>query len=99
MLGILPEDALPFHWAALCRPEVVDDARVISVRASRGGLFLPRGALWAEVEEAEPLGEVVDPFTGDVREEVYAPRAGRIMARREQPVVYPGSLVARLVAG
>lgn len=97
MLGILPEDALPFHWAGLCRPVEVPDAQVIAVRATRGGLFLPRGALWAEVAEGEALGEVVDPLTGDIREQVDAPCAGRLLARREQPVVYPGSLVARLV--
>jgi predicted deacylase len=29
---------------------------------------------------------------------ITAPVAGRVLAMREQPVVYPGSLVARLVA-
>lgn len=97
MLGILPDDALPFHWAALCRPVVADDRHVVAVRATRGGLFLPGGDLWAEIAAGEPMGEVVDPLTGEVREVIISNVAGQLLARREQPVVYPGSLVARLV--
>lgn len=97
MLGILPDDALPFHWAALTRPVAATDEEVLSVRSTRGGVFLPGGQLWAAVAEGEPLGEVVDPLTGEIREVVTAPAAGHLLARREQPAVYPGSLVARLV--
>ncbi len=96
--GVLPEETLPFHWAAIQRPIVVDDADVVRIRASRGGLFLPSAAPWAEVEAGDALGEVVDPFTGELRETVVAPCEGRAMALREQPVVYPGTLVARVVA-
>jgi predicted deacylase len=96
--GILPEEALPFHWAAIQRPIVVGDDAVIRVRASRGGLFLPGAGPWAEVEVGDSLGEVVDPMTGETLETVLAPCAGRTMAVREQPVVYPGTLVARVVA-
>jgi len=98
VLGVLPEDALPFHWAAIQRPLVATDDDVVRVRATRGGLFLPAGRMWAEVEAGAPLGEVVDPIGGETREIVTAPIAGRVLALREQPVVYPGSLVARLVA-
>ncbi len=98
VLGILPEDGLPFHWAAIQRPIVATDEHVVRVRATRGGLFLPGGRIWAELAAGDPLGEVVDPIAGDTREVVVAPVAGRVLALREQPVVYPGSLVARLVA-
>jgi len=97
VMGILPEDQLPFHWAAIQRPISVDDDGVIPVRAERGGLFLPLVSVWAEVEVGEVLGEVVEPVTGEVRESIVAPRGGRVLAQREQPVVYPGNLVARVV--
>jgi len=98
VLGVLPEDNLPFHWAAIQRPVVATDADVERVRATRAGLFLPNGKMWAELRVGDPLGEVVDPLSGDTREIVAAPVAGRVLALREQPVVYPGSLVARIVA-
>lgn len=96
--GVLPEDALPFHWAAIQRPLVATDEDIVRVRATRGGLFLPSGRMWGEVEVGTPLGEVVDPIAGETLEMITAPVAGRVLAMREQPVVYPGSLVARLVA-
>ncbi|MFZ5478506.1 MAG: succinylglutamate desuccinylase/aspartoacylase family protein [Myxococcota bacterium] len=97
VLKVLPEDNLPFHWAAIQRPFVATDDDVVRVRATRGGLFLPLGKAWAEVQAGDPLGEVVDPIGGEAREAVVAPIAGRVLALREQPVVYPGSLVARIV--
>lgn len=98
VLGVLPEDNLPFHWAAIQRPLVATDDDVVRVRATRAGLFLPYGKMWAEMNAGDPLGEVVDPISGDTREIVAAPAAGHVLALREQPVVYPGSLVARLVS-
>ncbi len=98
VMGILPEDDLPFHWAAIQRPLVVDDGGVVAVRAGRGGLFLPLVGVWAEVKEGDVLGEVVEPVTGEVRESILSPARGRVLAQREQPVVYPGNLVARVVA-
>ncbi len=96
-LEIIAEDDLPFHWAALRRPELVTDDEVVRVRASRGGLFLPEGVPWAEVAAGDLLGRVVDPVTGCECEVVTSPVSGRLLAVREQPVVFPGSMVARVV--
>ncbi len=98
VLGALPEDQLPFHWAAIQRPIIVEDAGMFDVRTTRGGLFLPTLGVWAEVEAGAILGEVIEPISGEVREEVRAPVAGRLLAQRAEPVVYPGNLVARMVA-
>lgn len=97
-MGVLPEDELPFHWAAIQRPLRVGDAALHDVRATRGGLYLPSGEVWGEIEAGAALGEVVDPLTGDVRETLLSPLAGRLIAQREQPVVYPGNLLVRVVA-
>ena len=96
-LGVVPEELLPFHWAGLQRPIVVTDDEVVRVRASRGGLFLPATSVWNEVEAGGRLGSVVDPVTGVDCEEVTSPVSGRLLAVREQPVVFPGSMVARVV--
>jgi predicted deacylase len=45
------------------------------------------------------LGEVVEPFTGELLESLESPVSGTVLAIREQPVVYPGTLVARVVEG
>jgi predicted deacylase len=98
LLGVLPEDKLPFHWAAIQRPVLADDETVLDIRANRGGLFLPTSEVWAELAEGAALGEIVDPLTGELRETLYAQHAARVVAQREQPVVYPGNLLLRIVA-
>lgn len=97
VLGVLGEEQLPFPWAAIARPVLVQDAEVHRVRVEQGGLFLPEAEVWGEVAEGRVLGRVVDPITGDLVEEVPSPATGRVLALREQPVVYAGSMVARVV--
>ena len=96
-LGGVGEADLPFHWAGLRRPVEVDDEQVLRVRAERGGLFLPSGETWTEVSAGDLLGTVVDPVTGEVREEVRTPADAHVLAIRELPVVFPGTMVARVV--
>jgi predicted deacylase len=98
-LGVFPEARLPFHWAALQRPIVVTDAEVSRVRAQRGGLFLPAAGIWTQVAAGQPIGEIVDPLSGELREQVCSPIDGRVLAIRELPVVFPGTMVARMVRG
>ena len=96
-VGVLAEEDLPFHWAAMNRPVIVTDEKVFRVRAQRSGLFLPEFVVWSEVEKGATLGQVIDPESGQVLESVYSPCSGRVMAVREHPVVYPGTMVARVV--
>lgn len=96
-LGVVGEADLPFHWAGVRRPVEVEDEQVLRVRAGRGGLFLPRGEAWAELEAGALLGTVVDPVTGELREEVRTPADAHVLAIRELPVVFPGTMVARVV--
>ena len=97
-LGVLAEDVLPFHWAGLQRPLLVTDEQVVRVRASRGGLFMPTGTIWSQIASGGSLGQVVDPISGEVLEDVLSPQNGKLLAVRERPVVFPGTMVARVVA-
>jgi predicted deacylase len=97
-VGVLAEVDLPFHWAAMNRPTVVNDAQVFRVRAGRSGLFLPEFGVWSEVEEGATLGHVIDTENGSILETILSPTKGRVMAVREHPVIYVGTMVARVVA-
>ena len=97
-VGVLAEADLPFHWAAMNRPVAVKDAQVFRVRAEKSGLFLPEFGVWSEVELGATLGTVIDPENGSVLQSIESPASGRVMAVREHPVVYPGTMVARVVA-
>ncbi|MCB9759004.1 MAG: succinylglutamate desuccinylase/aspartoacylase family protein [Alphaproteobacteria bacterium] len=99
VLGVLPDEHLPFHWAAVTRPRIVTDAQVHRVRASKGGLFLPRHRPWDPIALDQLVGEIIAPESGEVVEAIVAPYAGRLLAVREQPVALPGTMVARVVEG
>jgi hypothetical protein len=96
-VGVLAEEDLPFHWAAMNRPMAVNDGQVFRVRAERSGLFLPEFGVWSELGEGDVLGTVIDPESGNVLQSILSPTTGRVMAVREHPVVYPGTMVARVV--
>ena len=68
-----------------------------TLRTDQGGLFLPGAPLWAELAADAVIGAVIDPSTGEVREQIRAPVAGRLASVLAHPVVFPGSAVARLV--
>lgn len=62
------------------------------------GFFVPDIALGASVRLGQTLGQVIDPLSGQLREEIITPTAGTIVALRTHPVILQGSLVARLLA-
>ena len=45
------------------------------------------------------VGIVADPLTGHVREKLRSPMNGLLFTLREYPVVYSGSLIARVLGG
>ena len=48
------------------------------------------------VEEGEKIGEIVSPLTGEVFQTVEAPIRGLLFTLRAYPIVYQGSLLARI---
>ena len=58
-------------------------------QAQHGSSVKKRAAAW----------HYCDPLTGSINERVTAPEAGLLFTLREYPVVYPGSLLARIVTG
>ncbi len=94
--GILPEALLPFPWMAMEDPLLANDTDIIRVRASYAGLFLPTAMLGDTVLEADEIGIVVDPRSGQTIETIQSTVSGLIIAVRNQPVVTSGEMVARI---
>lgn len=80
-------------------PIVSSDGKVGFVNAGASGIFVPCVEHWKHIEEGEPLGDILDPLTGRVLEHITSPCTGMIFTLREYPVVYSGSLVARILGG
>lgn len=96
-VGIVPEEAVPVHWAALQRPRVVTDESVLEIQSDHSGVFLPAVQAGAVVPEGGLLGTVVEPLGATEVARCCAPVAARVLSVREQPSVHTGSLLARLL--
>ena len=51
----------------------------------------------SRVKKGQLIGIVADTLTGKVAERVVAPKPGLLFTLREYPVVYPGSLIGRIL--
>lgn len=80
-------------------PIVSSDGAVSFVNANFPGLFFPSVQHGTMVEHGQELGVIADPLTGGVRETLYSPTSGLLFTLREYPVVYEGSLIARVLGG
>ena len=69
------------------------------VNSGADGIFVPCVEHWVDIEKGEHIGDVLDPATGRLEEYVTAPCSGRIFTLREFPIVYGGSLIARILGG
>lgn len=78
-------------------PIISNDGDVSYLNASCAGIFLPKAPHASMVEAGQLIGVVADPLAGEVREEVRAERGGLLFTLREYPIVYPGSLLARIL--
>ena len=80
-------------------PIISSDGHVSFVNASRPGIFIPSVEHNSYVVQGQQLGAVVDPLTGDICETLECPASGLLFTLREYPVVYEGSLLARILGG
>lgn len=82
----------------LTMPLVSSEHAVYMVHAGKAGIFLPMTENSRELHEGDKIGEIIDPFLGKKKQEIFAPCDGMIFSVREYPVVYQGSLLARILA-
>lgn len=80
-------------------PEISTDRSVSFLNAGAAGVFLPQATHGTRLAKGQPIGRIVDPLEGVVREEVLCPVDGLLFTLREYPMVYPGSLIARVLEG
>ena len=78
-------------------PIVSTDGKVSFINADAPGIFLPRASHDNFVCEGEELGVIADATTGNVNQVLTSPVDGLLFTLREYPVVYPGSLIARIL--
>lgn len=77
-------------------PRLLHPHQVALVSAKQSGLFVGRAAPGRHVAEDEKLGEIIDPVSGTVLQEVLSPANGLLFTFRELPLTYAGAPLARI---
>lgn len=83
---------------AVREPIVSMDGAVEFVNSAAAGIFVPEVGFGETVESGQHLGAVLDPLTGSCTAEIKAERGGLVFTLREYPIVYGGSLLARILS-
>lgn len=72
------------------------DDEVVFINAESSGVFVPETLTDNRIAAGERLGRILDPLQGEVLSEVLAPCDALVFTMRAYPIVYQGSLIARL---
>ena len=84
-----PKDRLP-------QPLVCEGDRVTFLNAETSGVFLTELKCGINVSRGQTIGQIVDPLRGRVLSTVSSPVDGYLFTIRAYPIVYEGSLMARI---
>ncbi len=87
--GIINRPVMP-------EPLVCRGNNVAFLNAEASGVFLTDLKCGTIVAEGELIGEIVEPLTGSVLSRVVSPCKGFLFTIRAYPIVYEGSLMARI---
>ncbi len=80
----------------LQQPIVCKGDRVTFLNAACSGVFLTDLRTGKMVREGQSIGKIVNPLTGDILSQVISPVDGFLFTIRAYPIVYEGSLMARI---
>ena len=79
-------------------PIISEDGEVSFINAGVSGVFVPAVEHWKDVKRGEHMGDILNPLTGEIAQEILSPADGIVFTLREYPIVSEGSLIARILA-
>ena len=77
-------------------PLICNGDHVIFLNAETSGVFITEQKCGIQVKKGEVIGQIVDPLRGVVLSTVKTPSDGYLFTIRAYPIVYEGSLMARI---
>ena len=83
---------------SVSHPMVSTDGSVRVIHAEQSGIFIPSAEHNMWVSKGTVIGAIVTPISGTVEQEITAPADGLIFSLREYPIVYEGSVIARILS-
>ena len=98
ILNLMKELEMWSGETAPVREPIVSEGREVGfVNSDAAGIFVPCADFGDTVSKGDHIGDVVDPLSSKIVERIYAVCGGMIFTLREYPVVYGGSLLARIL--
>lgn len=79
-------------------PVISSDGEVEFIRSNKPGIFLPSTSHNHYIIPGQVIGLLVNPYTGETCEEIRSKKGGLIFSLRVNPMVYEGSLIARVLS-
>lgn len=79
-------------------PVISSDGEVEFIRSNKAGIFLPSIEHNHYIIPGQVIGLLVNPYTGETCEEIRCKRGGLLFSLRVNPMVYEGSLIARVLS-
>lgn len=86
----------PIDNAIISKPIVCKGDKVSFLNAETSGVFLTDLKCGIVVDKGEEIGIIVEPLTGKILSRVISPIVGYMFTIRAYPIVYEGSLMARI---
>ena len=77
-------------------PLICNGDHVIFLNAETSGVFITEQKCGIQVKKGDVIGQIVDPLRGVVLSTVKTPSDGYLFTIRAYPIVYEGSLMARI---
>ncbi|MBQ0023549.1 MAG: succinylglutamate desuccinylase/aspartoacylase family protein [Prevotellaceae bacterium] len=89
-------DLTDMETGELLEPIFCKGDRVAFLNAECSGVFLTEMRSGKIVDKGQSIGQIVNPLTGEILSDVKSPIDGFLFTIRAYPIVYEGSLMARI---
>lgn len=80
-------------------PTISSNREVHVINAENSGIFVKEIEHNQTIRKGDLIGNIINGLTGEIEEVIKAPCDGVVFTLREYPIVYTGSLIARILGG
>lgn len=77
--------------------KVIADVDMVSVQTAKSGIFESLVQVGEDVEEGQPLANIVNPYDGGIMETLYVPVDSKVFFMHSDPLTYADKSVFKLI--
>lgn len=92
------QDIVVYNGPRTASSKVVEDTDMVSVQTAKSGIFEALVQVGDQVEEGQPLANIVNPYDGEIMETLYSPVDSVVFFMHSDPLTYADTAVFKLIA-